>query len=76
MATEQTKWISFIPAQEEDNWEREKSYMFQARVTADESTGVLDLDMILNTPEEAAEYAEFNNRRKAGKEYYLDIPEL
>lgn len=76
MPTEQTKWISFIPAQEEDNWEREKSYMFQARVTADESTGVLDLDMILNTPEEAAEYAEFNARRKAGKEYYLDIPEL
>jgi hypothetical protein len=76
MAIEQTKWIRFVPAQEEDDWKQEKSYMFQARVIVDESTGVLDLDMVFNTPEESAEYAEFNAQRKAGKEYYLDIPEL
>ena len=75
MAKEQTKWIRFVPAQEENNWAREKSYMFQARVVEDEATGLLDLDMIFNTPEESAEYAEFSAQRKAGKEYYLDIPE-
>ena len=70
------KWIRFVPVEEEGVISKIKPYLFQANVAVDETTGTLDIDMVFDSPAEEQEYNEFQKIRKAGQEFYLDIPEL
>jgi len=66
-----------VLAEEETVWVSPQAYIFRCRAKTNPQTGTLDMDILLETPEEKARYAEFEHATKVeGKQYYLDIPEL
>lgn len=70
------KIVRFIPTQDDTFWGEAKSYAFKCRAELNYKTETIDMDMVLETEEERKEYAEFEESRKSGIEYYSEIPDL
>jgi hypothetical protein len=47
--------------------------MFQANVAIDENSELVDVELLLSAPDEQQEYQEFDQVRRSGQKFYLDI---
>jgi rubrerythrin len=68
-----SKWIRFVPVDEEGDSAAVRAYMFQANVAMDENSELVDVELLLDAPGEQEEYQEFERVRKSGQKFYLDI---
>ena len=69
--------ITFVPTLQEDGaMSDDRSYTFKCRAIMNPVTETLDIDMIFTNEHERKEYAEFEEKRKSGVEYYADLPDL
>jgi hypothetical protein len=70
-------FVTFAPAIPEDGSSlNERSYTFNCRAIMNPKTETLDIDILFTNEEERREYAEFEEKRKSGVEYYADLPDL
>jgi hypothetical protein len=71
-----SRWIRFVPVAEESEGTGgtpARAYMFQANVAIDENSELVDVELLLNAPDEQQEYQEFDQVRRSGQGFYLDI---
>ena len=71
-----SRWIRFVPVAEEPEetgGTPARAYMFQANVAIDENSELVDVELLLSAPDEQQEYQEFDQVRRSGQKFYLDI---